>query len=142
MLGQVFTIMHHRPAAPNPTTITLMSSVARKPSRGYQMPTLTLRDYFQSPGHPDSCSGPYVSPLPAPRGKPGDRDSYPPGINMPRPEIFSKLQSRQIRENSYTPWVMRPRAARISNGFGVEGLSPSMQAPRIPLRKRCLLAGA
>jgi hypothetical protein len=46
------TIMHHRPAAPSPVTITLMSLATTKPSRRYQMPIFALAGLLSIPGQP------------------------------------------------------------------------------------------
>ena len=82
------------------------------------------------PATPAAASpGPPCPPLPAPGGKPGDWDSYPPGINMPRPEIFSKNHSREMGR---PPGVMGPRAAKISNGFWVEGLAGAGRLTEYP----------
>ena len=59
-------------------------------------------------------------------------DSYPPWYQHAPSGNFSKISFPINPVNSYLPRVMGPRAARISNWFGVEGLTGAGRLPEYP----------
>ena len=100
MLSQVLTIMHHWPAAPIPGHHYPHVIVHQDTIQAYQMTPFALDGTTFNPRGPpwparEPTGGPQTPvPLFRPRRQTRRRDSYPPGINMDRPEIFPKNHSR------------------------------------------------
>ena len=145
--------MRHWPAAPIPVIITLMLLCTRTPSRRYQKPSfardglvipVTLPPARDPTGGPLPMRNPklrFGSPTPAPythvplfrpqeanpeTGTPTPRYQYAPSGNF-----FKK--SFPINSGIFLPpRVMGPRAARISNGFWVEGLAGAGRLTEYP----------
>jgi hypothetical protein len=91
---------HHRCTTDRPPPLAL-------PAHGHPPGT---------PGHPPAVApaGPlHLSPSSGPWRQTRGRDSYPPGINMPRAEIFSKNHSRKN-----IPRVMGPEHKNFKTIFG------------------------
>jgi hypothetical protein len=69
---------------------------------------------------------------PGPGRKPGDWDSYPPVSICPVRKFFQKILPDKFGDIPTAPGVMGPRAARISNGFWVEGLAGAGRLTEYP----------
>ena len=74
----------------------------------------------------------YTSPSSGPWRQTRRRDSYPPVSICPVRKFFQKIIPDKFGNIPTNPRVMGPRAARISNGFWVEGLAGAGRLTEYP----------